>query len=148
MWCKHGILDSTYEKPDLCKFASERKYLSEEDHAMLHNASSEYNLLFNKTPSTWKTETVGIDIKGNSKPHHTETYPVTRAHNTIFKNEVNRLFQKGVLKKVSMWEWKRPTFIKPKKRKVHIFILFGRLTQIICRKPVQTQKNRYMMLKL
>ena len=74
---------------------------------------------------------------------------MTRAHRVVFRKEVERLFQIGVLKKVNRSEWGAPMFIQPKKNGTVQFLSnFRKLNQIIRRKPLLIPEIQDMLLNL
>ena len=58
--CTRHILETHNKKPDLQKFASESKNLTEEEQEMLNNLLSKYEFLFDGTLGTWKNKTIYI----------------------------------------------------------------------------------------
>ena len=42
--------------------------------------------LFNGTLGTWKTDTVDLELQEDAKPICSQPYPVTNAHEEMFKN--------------------------------------------------------------
>ena len=81
---------------------------------MLRDVLKIYELLFDGTLGTWKTKPVDMNLQLEEKPFHDKLYPVPRAHEAVFRKEVERLCQIGVSKKVNISEWGSPTFIQPK----------------------------------
>ena len=75
-------------------------------------------------------------------------YPVPRVHKYVFINEVQRLCQLGVLKKVNISEYIAPTLIQQKHGTVHFLSDFRKLNQQIRRKPFTITKIQDMMLNL
>ena len=52
-----------------------------------------------RTLVTWKTKPVDIELHPGAKPYRAKPYPVPRAHESVFRKEVELLFQIGLLKK-------------------------------------------------
>ena len=53
---------------------------------MLHYVLGKYDLLFDITLGTWKTQHVDIELQPDSKPYHNNIHPVLREHKDIFNN--------------------------------------------------------------
>ena len=58
---------------------------------MLCDVINKYELLFNGTIGIWKTRPVDIELQLGEKPYNAKPYPVTRAHKSVFRKEVERL---------------------------------------------------------
>ena len=65
------------------------------------------------------------------------------------KNEIKRLCDIGVLRKINRSEWGAPTFAQPKKNKtIRVLTDFRQLNQQIVRKPYPLPKINNMLQKL
>ena len=115
---------------------------------MLHNILSKYEFLFDGMSGAWKNKPVDIELQLDTKPYHAIPYPVPRAHGAVFRKEVERLCQLGVLKKANISEWGSPTFIQPKKGTVIFLSDFRKLSQRIHRKLFLILKIQDMLLNL
>ena len=54
------IIDCHYKKSYLCKVPSESKYLSEEEHEIIHEVLIRYGLIFDGTTGACKKKPVDI----------------------------------------------------------------------------------------
>ena len=71
----------------------------------------------------------------NAQPVHLKAYAVPRIHYEVFKAELRRLCQIGVLSRVGATEWAFPSFIIPKKDgRVRWISDFRKLNELIKRK--------------
>jgi hypothetical protein len=76
-------------------------------------------------------------------------YPIPQIHEKTLQQEVERLCQLGVLRRVNHSEWAAPTFIIPKKDGSVRFISdFRELNKCIKRKPFPIPKIQDLLLKL
>ena len=69
---------------------------------MIYNILGRHELVFDRTQGTWKTRPVEIELQPNPNPYHAKLYPAPRAHENIFKKEVERLSHLGVPMKVNI----------------------------------------------
>ena len=108
-----------------------------------------YADLFNGTLGKWTGTAHNISLKDGATPYHARSFPIPKAYENTLKDEVNRLVEVGVLKKVNHSEWAAPTFIIPKKDKTVRFISdFRELNKRIQRHPFPIPKIQDLMLKL
>ena len=128
---------------------SSSKYLSNDERSMLYDVLTKYVLLFYGTLRTCETKPVDIELQAGAKPYNSMPYPVPRAHEAIFRKEVECLCQIGVLKKVNRSDWVTTTLIKPKKNgPVRFLSNIGKLNQRIHIKPFPIPKIQDVILKL
>ena len=103
---------------------------------------NEFPDLFDGTLGDWDTAPVSLELKEGAKPFHAKrAHSIPRAHLDVFKKEVARLVELGVLKRQPDSEWAVPTFIIPKKDKTVRFISDLReVNKRIVRKPYPIPK--------
>ena len=58
----------------------------------------------------WKGEPYKLELRDSVQPHHTKPYGVPQAYKQIFKQEVARLCNVGLLRIINRSEWAAPTF--------------------------------------
>jgi hypothetical protein len=62
--------------------------------------------LFDGTLGNWRTDPADLELKNkNEKPYHARPYPVPHSQEQQLKEEVQRLVDFGVLRKVNRSEW-------------------------------------------
>ena len=105
------IFDTKYQKANLRKIVSNSKHLNKNEQIILRELLTKYEFHFEWTIGIWKTKPEDIEIQLGSKPYHYKSYPVPRSNKAVFRKEVERLCQLGVLKKVNRSEWEAHTFI-------------------------------------
>ena len=72
----------------------------------MFNLLNKYSHLFDGTLGSWKTDPVDLELKDSeSKPYHSRPYPVPHSQEQKLRDEVKRLVQYGVLRKVNRSEW-------------------------------------------
>jgi hypothetical protein len=74
---------------------------------------------------------------------------VPKIHHNTLTHEIERLVKLGIFKRYSDSEWDAPTFIIPKKNGTVTFISdFGKLNEMLKRKPYPLPKNAQMLQEL
>ena len=76
---------------------------------------SKHTILFDGILKVYPHRLVHLDIIPNATPCHLRAYPVACIHLDVFKTELLRLCDIGVLEKCGASQWASPTFIIPKK---------------------------------
>jgi len=143
------ILDASYEAADLKDICQKHTHLEKEQQQKLLSLLKKYEVLFDGKLGTWKGEQVELELQPDATPYHAKPFPIPRIHEDTIRNEVNRLVELGVLKKVNRSEWAAPTFIIPKKNKTVRFISdFRELNKRIKRKPYPIPNIQEMLLNL
>ena len=110
------ILDAKYCKADLEQLSQECDQLDKEEQQKLLKLLQKYEQLFDGTVGTWNTEPVDLILKDpNCPPYHAKLYPVPHSQEQKLKDEVNRLCEQGILRKINRTEWACPmiTISKP-----------------------------------
>ena len=82
----------------------------------LRDVLSKYSKKIDNELGTYPDERVHLDLKNNAIPHcQPRAYTVPINHREVFKAELDRLVEIGVLEEVSRLEWIAGTFVIPKK---------------------------------
>ena len=92
-------LDSNYHKADLPQVVAKAKHFSDSKCGKLYNLLLQYKDLFNGTHGKWRTEPVELELKDDTKLHNQRHYPMPRIYKNMFKKELDRLEEIGVLEK-------------------------------------------------
>ncbi len=101
------ILDAKYCKAELEKCNT----LNREDQQKLLKLLQKYEHIFDGTVGTWYTEPVDLVLKDpNCAPYHAKPYPVPYSQEQKLRDEVSRLCEQGILRKISRSEWACPMF--------------------------------------
>ena len=109
---------SKYESADINKVVRGCTHLSQEQQNQLYEVLIKYPVLFNNELGTYPDERIHLDLQPDAVPHcQPRAYTVPYNHRPIFKAELDRLVNIGVLEKASHSEWIAGTFISPKKLK-------------------------------
>ena len=90
------------------------QHLTEAQHIELKTLLQKFEELFNGTLGTRKTDPVYSKLKDNADPIRSQPYPLPNVHEEMFKKEVERLVQFGVLELEKYLEWGAPSLAKPK----------------------------------
>ena len=93
-------------------------------------------IFFNGTLGDFDNNLVKFNLHLGAKPYHGKSYPVPQSQKAVFKMEVERLCQIGVLKRQSESEWGSPAFIIPKSNQTVRFLTnFREVNKRIMRTP-------------
>ena len=110
------ILDAKYEKANLAEIVKEHcSHLSSQQSNKMLRLLTKYEELFDGTLGDFKTDPISLKLKENARPYHGRQYPIPHSQLKVFKKEVERLVELGVLKRQPESEWGSPTCIIPKK---------------------------------
>src|SRR6476620_4028124 len=105
------ILYAKYCKADLVKLSQECDTLDKADQQKLLKLLQKYEHLFDGTVGTWNTEPVDLVLKDpTAAPYHAKPYPVPHSQGQKLKEEVNRLCEQVILRKINKSEWACPMF--------------------------------------
>ena len=109
------ILESKYEKADLPKLVAVLSYLDNHQRRDLLRVMLKYEPIFAGKVGKWKGKPIDIILKDGTKPYHAKAYRVPQAYLKVFKDEIDRLVQIGILSPVIRSDWSSSTFCVPKK---------------------------------
>ena len=136
------ILDANYQKANLPEVIRETcGHLSSADQSKLLRLLKQYEELFDGTLGDFQTEPVKLNLKPGATPYHGRPYPIPQSQLAVFKNEVERLCEIGVLERQEESEWGSPTFIIPKKNQTVRFLTdFRKVNRLLVRTPFPIPK--------
>ena len=72
------------------------KNLTDTEHHALLQLLKKFDDIFDCTLDTWNAIPVDLELKDDAKPMCLRPYPVSKAHETMFKKEVERIFNLGL----------------------------------------------------
>ena len=143
------ILDAKYEKADLDNVVKSAIHLSESKKSSLRALLGKYEELFDGTLGKWRGHPLDLELKPGVTPYHARPFPVPKSQEKVFKKEVERLCELGVLRKINRSKWAAPTFIQPKKNGTVQFLSdFRELNKRIKRKPYPLPNIQDLLMKL
>ena len=97
--------------------------------------------MFDGTLGDFKTDPIKLNLRKDTKPYHGRPYPIPHSQLRVFKKEVERLVELGVLKRQPESEWGSPTFIIAKKNGTVRFLSdFREVNKRIIRTPFPIPK--------
>ena len=92
---------------------------------------------------------IKLELKEGAKPYHAKPYPVPFSQEEKLKEEINRLVDYGILRKVNNSEWAAPMFTIPKPDgSLRSLADFRELKKTIVRKPFPIRKIQEMLQKM
>ena len=109
------ITKSKYQQVSISTIVDAQKHLSVEDKNTLSIMLSKHTILFDGILKVYPHRLVHLDVIQNATPRHLRAYPVAHIHLEVFKAELSRLCEIGVLEICGASQWASPTFIIPKK---------------------------------
>ena len=129
------ILAAKYDKVDANVAAQQQTHLSQRQRDQLAEVLQRYPVLFSGKLGCYPGRQVHLEYDKTAAPFHSRPYPIPHAHRQVFKDELDRLVELGVLSKTGPAKFLSPTFIIPKKDGTVRFVSdFRMLNKIICRK--------------
>ena len=149
------IAENDYSKADLPEYVSGLNHLDDREKQQLLSMLRSHESLFDGTLGEWKGKPYHIQLREGVTPYHAKAFPVPRIHQTTMQNEVKRLCDIGVLRKVNRSEWAAPTYIIKKKNvnaegiaKARFISDFRQLNARIKRTPFPIPKIQDMLQQL
>jgi hypothetical protein len=145
-----SILDIKYAPADIEETIGKCFNLRESEQEALRKLLHKYEDLFDGTLGKWKTAPVEIELLDpTAKPYHGKAYPVPHSQEKKLKEEIQRLVEYGVLRKINHSEWGFPSFVIPKSdTSIRSIANLIELNKRIKRKPYPIPKIQDILLKL
>ena len=109
------IKESKYESADLSDVVAKCGHLNPIQQAKLLAVLTKHKSLFDGTLGKYNGPPVHLNLQDNMEPHRTRAYDIPHSQKDIFKTELDRLVEIGVLEPCGRSEWIAGTFIIPKK---------------------------------
>ena len=144
------ILDAKYTPADLKEISESCALLNAKEKVQLHQLLEKYDHVFDGTLGCWKADPVDLELKDpDCKPYHARPYPVPHSQEKKLREEVSRLCENGVLRKVNRSEWASPMFTIPKPDStLRSLADLREINKRIKRKPYPIPKINDMLQKL
>ena len=110
------LKESDYHQVSVAEAAQKCKHLNDSQRQQLLHLLEKYSTtLFSGKLGKYPHAKFHLDIKPGAIPIHKRHYPVPRLHLEIFKKELQRLVDTGVLEPCGRSAWAAPTFLRQKK---------------------------------
>ena len=94
------ILDASYENANLAEFLDKTcGHLSSIQRNSMLKLLTKYEELFDGTLGDFDTDPVSLELKKDASAYHGRPYPIPHSQLKVFKKEVERLCELGVLKR-------------------------------------------------
>ena len=145
-----GIIESKYTPADLSKIVEECTHLEKGEQKQLLRLLQKYEDLFDGSLGTWKTAPIQLELKDpNVKPYHAKPYPVPHSQEQRLKDEIRRLCEYDVLRKINNSEWACPMFtISKPDGSLRSLADLREVNKVIKRKPFPLPKITDKLQKL
>jgi hypothetical protein len=124
--------------------------LSLEEQNQLLKLLQKFEHLFDGTLGSWNADPVDLELKDpECKPYHARPYPVLHSQEQALKEEIERLCDYGVMRKINRSEWAAPMFtIKKPDNSLRSLADLWELNKRIKRKLSSLPKIHDMLQKL
>ena len=111
------IWDAKYAPADLKKIIDNLPQLDQEQQDKLLKLLQNCEKLFGGTLGQWKGSPYKVELQDGVTLYHERPYTIPQAYEQMFKSEVQRPCDVGVLRKINRSKWVAPTFLIQKKTK-------------------------------
>ena len=112
---RNEIRPSNYEAYDVKDVAQGCFHLTQEQRDQLQGLLEQFTELFSGKLGLYPHEKISLELVDNAVPHRSRPFTVPRAHESLFKRELDKLVRLGVLEPCGRAEWIAGTFIVPKR---------------------------------
>jgi Reverse transcriptase (RNA-dependent DNA polymerase) len=135
---QHGvqeILESKYDRVSTIDVALQQEHLPQRQRQQLSELLAGFTKLFSGKLGCYPHTKVHLELTPDAKPFYTRPYSVPHVHKEVFRKELDRLVDIGVLSPTGPATYLSPTFIIPKKDGCVRWVSdFRKLNAIITRK--------------
>ena len=129
------ILDAKYDSATPQQVADQQKHLTLSQREDIEKLVKKYPKLFSNELRCYPHRKIHLDLEPGANPKHARPYSVAYAHKEVFKNELQRLVNIGVLRSCGATEWASPTMVIPKKdNTVRVVSDFRELNKVLRRR--------------
>jgi len=109
------ILKAKYERVTPAQVGAAQIHLTPQQRSDIEELVTRYPRLFSGELRIYTGKRVHLEIIPGATPVHARPYSVPRMHIDVFKGELDRLCEIGVLRRCGATDWASPTFVIPKK---------------------------------
>ena len=109
------ILQADYKSADTDEVAREQTHLTKDQQKNPAELLGQFKKLFSGKLGKYEGKKVHLEVEKDSRPKHAKPYSVPHTQMNLYKEELMRLVDIGVLRPIGATEWASPTFIRPKK---------------------------------
>jgi len=110
-----AIISGKYTPADLTKIVTDCSHLINEEQQQLFHLLNKFEPLFDGSLGTWQTAHIELELKEPGiKPYHAKPYPVPHCYKQKLKEEIQRMCEYGVMRKINNSEWTAPMFTMTK----------------------------------
>jgi hypothetical protein len=142
------ILASKYDAIDTQAVAQQQGHLTQRQRDDLGRLLGQFTTLFSGKLGRYPNAKVHLELNEQARPFHHRPYPVPHAHRQVFKDELDRLVELGVLSRTGPAKYLSPTFIIPKKDgRVRWVSDFRKLNTMITRKVYHLRRIQEILRK-
>ena len=117
------ILDAKYDGASPEKVAALQTHLTQTQRNDIKNLVAKYPTLFSNTLRKYPHRKIHLELEQTAIPRHARPYSAAHVHREVFKKEIERLVEIGVLQPSGATEWASPTMIIPKRTKRFVLSL-------------------------
>jgi transposase InsO family protein len=129
------ILDAKYDGASPEEVANQQRHLTPAQRDDIRKLVAKYPKLFSNELRLYPHRKIHLEIDPNAVPKHFRPYSVARTHMQVFKKEIDRLVEIGVLRPCGATEWAAPTMAIPKKdNTIRVVSDFRELNKVIKRR--------------
>ena len=112
------LLETKSTKVDLKELCAEQSHLTPEQQQELYYVLHKYKKVFDGSLGCYPKRKFHIELKPDAVPYHCDRpYSVPVSVREVFKKELERQVELGILERVYETEWGMPMMVIPKKMK-------------------------------
>ena len=144
------IINAKYNPADLQQIVEKCELLTSVEKQDLLQLMQKFAGLFDGTLGSWDTDPIELELKDpECTPYHAKAYPVPHSQEKMLKEEVERLCNYGVMRKINRSEWACPMFtIRKPDGTLRSLADLRQLNKRIKRKPYPLPKITDLLQKL